>query len=313
MNNLPGVSANAFTYAELSDLQLTFDEPLQIELNGERLIEYGLESSTGLPRIAPMVPNPNNYPDEFYDYLAEQINANDTLQSLGISAMPGRDAYSGARELRIFSTEGDDLDLALIASQGDTLAVSDGENSGVTLSGTGNSVRSQIVVGGRMDIALEEGISLSTFPPNSMLFGDTRADDFAASAYRGIQAYISGTPSVGDRFTLDFNEDAALDNRNALNLASLQSQKSLNGGNATLGAAYGTLVEVIGIETNSAKINRDAAEQVLQQSEDLRNSISGVNLDEEAADLIRFEQLFSANAQVISVARETFDRLLSSF
>ena len=51
----------------------------------------------------------------------------------------------------------------------------------------------------------------------------------------------------------------------------------------------------------------------MQQSTDLRNSVSGVNLDEEAANLIRFEQLYSANAQVISVARELFDRLINSF
>ena len=72
-------------------------------------------------------------------------------------------------------------------------------------------------------------------------------------------------------------------------------------------------MERVGIETSSTKMNRQAAERVLQQTTELRNSISGVNLDEEAADLIRFEQLFSANAQVISVARDIFDRLISAF
>src|SRR5690606_20564720 len=144
---------------------------------------------------------------------------------------------------------------------------------------------------------------------DSMLLGDTSAADFTAPTLWGIQASISGTPAAGDRFTLDFNADAAMDNRNALNLVALQDAGVLASGTATFNQAYGALVEKIGITSNSAKLNRDAAEQVMMQSQSLRDSISGVNLDEEAADLIRFEQLFSANARVISVARDLFDRL----
>jgi flagellar hook-associated protein 1 FlgK len=96
-------------------------------------------------------------------------------------------------------------------------------------------------------------------------------------------------------------------------LVNLQNAKTTSGGGATFSQTYGTLVESVGIDTSAAKLNRSAAERVLQQSEEMRNSISGVNLDEEAADLIRFEQLFSANAQVISVARDIFDRLIGAF
>jgi flagellar hook-associated protein 1 FlgK len=173
-------------------------------------------------------------------------------------------------------------------------------------------VGSHIVVGGRLDINLAEGISLGTTPADSMIFGDVQATDSALPTYLGIQASISGSPQAGDRFTLDFNSNASWDNRNALKMIELQQTK-IGAEGVTFNQAYGTLVEKIGIDTSSAKINRNAAERVLQQSEELRNSISGVNLDEEAADLIRFEQLFSANAQVISVARDIFDRLINAF
>jgi len=69
----------------------------------------------------------------------------------------------------------------------------------------------------------------------------------------------------------------------------------------------------VGIETSAANINGEASLQVLQQTTDLRNSISAVNLDEEASNLILFEQIYNANAQVISVARDLFDRLISIF
>ena len=146
-----------------------------------------------------------------------------------------------------------------------------------------------------------------------MLFGDTSASDFAKSSFLGIQASLNGKPQQGDTFTLDFNLDAASDNRNALALANLETQKTLNNGVSSFSDSYGVLVEGIGINTASAKINSDAASQVLEQSQQLRDSISGVNLDEEAANLIRFEQMYTANAQVITVARQLFDTLIGSF
>lgn len=307
-----GIEANAFNYVEISNLQLTRSAPLQLGLNGENLLEYSLDSVTGDPVLAAVVPDPVTDPDGFYDYVADRINNNPALQAKGIYAVAGEDALTGARELRIYGTEGDDFKISLTATEGDSIYVGDGEHSPLTLEGAGNSVGSHIVVGGRLDISLDEGITLGTTPADSMIFGDTLAEDFAQSTYLGIQASISGSPQAGDRFTLDFNRDATLDNRTALKMIELQQTK-IGAEGVTFNQAYGTLVEKIGIDTSAAKINRTAAEQVLQQSEELRNSISGVNLDEEAADLIRFEQLFSANAQVISVARDIFDRLISAF
>lgn len=312
LSNQPGIEANAFNYVELSDLNLTHDAPLQINLNGTDLLEYGVNIISGDPVLSAAVPDPENDPDGFYDYLAERINGNPALQAKGIYAVAGEDALTGARELRIYSTEGDDFAVSLTAGAGQSIDISDGDSSPLTLTGAGNSVGSQIVVGGRLDITLDEGITLGGTPSDSMIFGNTRAADFAQPTYLGIQASISGSPQAGDRFTLDFNHDAAMDNRNGLKMIELQQAK-LGTAGMSFNQAYGSLVERVGIDTSAAKINRNAAEQVLQQSEELRNSISGVNLDEEAADLIRFEQLFSANAQVISVARDIFDRLISAF
>ncbi len=313
LGNIPGVTANASTFAAITGLNATHASPLQISLNGQALLPYQPDPVTGVAQLGGDVPDPNADPAAFYDYLAARINDDPALQAAGIHATAGVNDLTGEAELHVQSTEGDDLQLSFTGASGDQMAVHDGINSPVQMTAAGNGVTSQVVVGGQLDIYLDEGVTLRNIPPDSMLLGDTEAADFSTPTLWGIQAAISGTPAAGDRFTLDFNADAAMDNRNALNLVALQEAGVLASGSATFNQAYGALVEKIGITSNSAKLNRDAAEQVLVQSQSLRDSISGVNLDEEAADLIRFEQLFSANARVISVARDLFDRLLNAF
>lgn len=313
LNNIDGVQANAFNYVELSNIQATRSVPLQVELNGVNLVDYGVDSVTGDTIIANGVPDPQLDEAGFYDYLAEQINENPSLAAQGIHAVSGTNAQTGANELRVYDTQGNDFNLGFTAATGQSFDVSDGENPNLTLAATGVGTATSIVVGGRIDVTMEDSLSLSTFPANSMLFGNTAADDFAKTTYYGIQAQINGIPEQGDRFTLDFNQDAAMDNRNALALSEIENTRIMNGGVSSIGESYSALVEDVGIDTASTKINLDASEQVLEQSTERRNSISGVNLDEEAANLIKFEQLYSANAQVISVARDIFDRLISAF
>ena len=316
LNNVDGVSATASTYAEITNTQsLTRTSPLQVSINGEDLIEYEFDSGLGAFVVSSEVPDPSTDEAAFNDYLAERINSNSTLQSLGIYAVAGVDAATGVEEIRVTSSLGDDLQFSLEAdaTTPDTLSVSDGNNPGVALDGNGAGTTSAIAVGGTIDVQLADSLTLSTNPVVSGLFGDSSAPNFAQSSYLGIQASIRGTPKQGDTFTLNFNSDAASDNRNALNLVNLETSKTIGGGVASYSDSYASLVESIGIDTSSAGINRDAAEQVVRQAEDQRNSVSAVNLDEEAADLIRFEQMYAANAQVISVARDLFDRLIGSF
>lgn len=316
LDNIEGVSANASSYAEISGTSnLTRTSPLQITLNGEDLVEYEFDSGSGTFVVASTVPDPSTEEAAFNDYIASRINANENLQNLGIFAFAAYDAVSTSEEIQIRSSQGDNIEISLEADIAgpDSISVGDGSNPTVTLSGNGAGVTSAIAVGGTIDLRLADGITLDTAPVVSSLFGDSSALGFAQSTYLGIQASIRGTPQQGDTFTFDFNADAASDNRNALNMVELEATRTIGDGVSSYSDSYASLVETVGIETSSSRINRDAAEQVLEQSEELRNSISAVNLDEEASDLIRFEQMYAANAQVISVARDLFDRLISSF
>lgn len=294
LSAVPGVSANARNYVDISGLTgLTPASSIDITLNGTTF-------TAGPGSVADMTSEA-----EIYDYLAAQINLDASFQAQGLHAVSGTDS-SGNRELRIFSSHGDDLAVGLTTAGGETLTLAD-ELGAVSAPLTNGNT---LVVGGYIDVTLADNVTMATSLGASGLFGDSNAPGFARSSYLGIQASISGIPQPGDSFTLNFNQDGVTDNRNGLLIGDLSAGKLVDGGRSTYNESYAALVETIGIKTNASEINLQASEQVLQQTTDLRNSISGVNLDEEAAKLIQFEQIYNANTQVIAVARDLFDRLI---
>ena len=137
----------------------------------------------------------------------------------------------------------------------------------------------------------------------------------------GFDFDIEGTPATGDTFTLEFNEGGFDDNRNGLKLADLQNGELVRKNVVTTAAAdnhdtfnqaYSGLVSDIGVVTGQAITSASAFDALAQQSEAWYESLSGVNLDEEAANLLRFQQSYSASAQVLAAAQEIFDTLLSA-
>ncbi|WP_026289697.1 flagellar hook-associated protein FlgK [Thioalkalivibrio sulfidiphilus] len=130
--------------------------------------------------------------------------------------------------------------------------------------------------------------------------------------YNGWQLVIEGEPAVGDNFQVSFTTAAVGDNRNALALAGLQDQRLMADGTATLEATYNTLVAEVGTRTRQAEIAARAQVKLLDEARAQRESISGVNLDEEAANLLRYQQAYQAAAQVISVTNSLFDTLINA-
>ncbi|GAC15183.1 flagellar hook-associated protein FlgK [Aliiglaciecola lipolytica] len=135
--------------------------------------------------------------------------------------------------------------------------------------------------------------------------------------FPGYDFSLQGTPVAGDEFTIAYNTDGVDDNRNGLELAGLQDQDIMQqnnngGGNlVTFHESYANIVSSIGAKTASANISLQAAEAMKTQSSDWFQSVSGVNLDEEAANLIRFQQSYAASARILTTARELFDTIYS--
>lgn len=146
---------------------------------------------------------------------------------------------------------------------------------------------------------------------------DSSGKDFTLAGYGDPSFTLSGSPADGDRFSIEFNSGGVGDNRNALAMAQLQHASTLLGdatGNetATFQEAYGQLVSEVGSKTRHAEVNSTATDALLERHEMSLSSVNGVNLDEEAANLIRYQQAYQASAQVIAVANTLFDTLLGA-
>ncbi|PIE43496.1 MAG: flagellar hook-associated protein FlgK [Gammaproteobacteria bacterium] len=283
LSGIAGVQVNA--YSEIKIRQFVDDgdaNPLELSLNGQIL--------TITP---PAVLGP--------DALADAINANAVLRDQSIYAV------SDGVELSVFASSGVDL-VVEVGGAGDSVTVdkiSPYDNSVLAsrsvVSGQG------VAVAGFLDVTLSKGATL--FSATNGVFQQTPP---ARSAYLGFTAEISGVPQAGDVFRIGYNEAGVSDNRNALGLVALELAETF-AGVSTYTDVYSSMVEKIGTETSRSRLNTEASESLLKQSISNRDSVSGVNLDEEAARLVQYEAAYNASSKVVTLAQELMDTLLGTF
>lgn len=126
----------------------------------------------------------------------------------------------------------------------------------------------------------------------------------------GITVTISGAPAHGDTFTIAKNTGGVSDGSNALLLGALQNKKTMDGGTASVSDAYRQLVSTVGNKTRQVEIASSAQASLTTQIRAAQQSVSGVNQDEETANLLMFQQMYQANAKVIQTASTLFDTVL---
>lgn len=127
----------------------------------------------------------------------------------------------------------------------------------------------------------------------------------------GVNVSFTGKPAEGDKFTISANPNGASDNRNAQALGKLQTKNILDGGKATYQSAYAELVSFIGNKTREVQVNSEAGKALLGQVTASQQEVSGVNLDEEATNLLKYQQAYQAAGKVMQIASTLFDTLLS--
>lgn len=130
-------------------------------------------------------------------------------------------------------------------------------------------------------------------------------------SYNGWTVQITGEPATGDMFTVGPNTGATVDNRNALLLAGLQTQNTLLGNTASFQGTYSRLVSQIGNKTRELDITSQAQTSMLNLSIREHQSISGVNLDEEAANMLRYQRVYQAAGKALQIADSVFDTILN--
>lgn len=130
-------------------------------------------------------------------------------------------------------------------------------------------------------------------------------------SFSGITVSISGNPADGDSFTITDNSNGVADNRNGVLLGALQTQSTMESGDATYQSAYSMLVASVGNKARQVEITGQAQQSLLEQAQAARDQLSGVNLDEEAANLLRYQQAYQAAARMIDIASRLFDEVLA--
>ena len=143
------------------------------------------------------------------------------------------------------------------------------------------------------------------------------AGPFAYTAGQTITAngwsfVLDGAPKPGDTFNITPVGAGSSDNSNALALAKVEDAKTFNSGTVTLNGALGGLTTQVGAAARSAQYSLDAQQVITDQAQAARDSVSGVNLDEEAADMLRLQQAYQAASQLISTADTMFQTILGA-
>ncbi|WP_338483380.1 flagellar hook-associated protein FlgK [Pseudomonas trivialis] len=182
----------------------------------------------------------------------------------------------------------------------------DGTQSYTLNDAQGNSIGTGTIIPGQtnkitVDVPMRDASGAVLVPAKSFKFDTT----------------VAGSPANGDSTTFSFNATGKSDNRNAQALLDLQTKVTVglsdgSGGGVSLVGANSRLVSTVGAKAASGNTDTTATGALLKANQDARNSVSQVNLDEEAGDMIKFQQYYTASSQIIKAAQETFSTLINS-
>ncbi|WP_060500742.1 flagellar hook-associated protein FlgK [Pseudomonas sp. NBRC 111133] len=127
---------------------------------------------------------------------------------------------------------------------------------------------------------------------------------------------VSGAPQNGDSYTVALTGAGSSDNRNAQAVIDLQTKSTIevgaNGKGISFTDAYAKLVSNVGGKAGQAQMDSDATNALHTSALDSRNGLSGVSVDEEVGNLVKFQQYYTASSQIIKAAQETFATLINS-
>jgi len=162
--------------------------------------------------------------------------------------------------------------------------------------------------------------TLSFTSPTAYAVTDASGNPVGAGTYtagtpitfNGISVALTGTPAAGDSFAVNDNANGTGDNSNALKLAGILNQNVLSGGAESLSGAVNSYVGTVGLLTSQVQNGATAQKSVMQSAQSAQQSLSGVNLDQEAANLVQYQQAYQAAARVIAASNTLFNSLISA-
>lgn len=178
-----------------------------------------------------------------------------------------------------------------------------------------------------IDLTYTAGSWSVTAPPGfNVVINDATAGGFkivtnaTPAENAGVEFKVDGTPKGGDKFTIRVKTTAEFgisDSFNMLQMTDIQTQNTMEGsggGNPTTSfvGSYSRMVSLVANKTAEAQAAGEAATASLKEATLTREAVSGVNLDEEASNLLRFQQAYQASSKCIEIANTLFDSILNA-
>ncbi|MDB5979388.1 MAG: flgK [Pseudomonas sp.] len=188
-------------------------------------------------------------------------------------------------------------------------AASGGSQNYNVLDAKGNTIGVGTIVPGQVN-------TLNVTVPMTDASGNPINDSSGVQETLTFQMSLSGSPAAGDTYNVGMTQSGSSDNRNAALAVGLQTKQTVSVGAANTGMsltdAYGKLIENVGAQAAQAKTDSAATTAILTQAKAARDSVSGVDLDEETANLVKYQQYYTASSQIIKTAQDTFTTLLNA-
>jgi flagellar hook-associated protein 1 FlgK len=193
------------------------------------------------------------------------------------------------------------------------IAAANPVKAGADLANTGTGVLGKLDVLDASDPALLNPASIEFIDANQYTIDGAGPFTYTpgqAISANGWSLVLDGKPAAGDTFTIGKTGPGSSDNGNASRLAGVEDAKALSGGTVALNGALGGLTTQVGAAARSAEYSLQAQQVINDNAQAARDSVSGVNLDEEAADMLRLQQAYQAASQLISTAENMFQTIL---
>ncbi|MGV8918309.1 MAG: flagellar hook-associated protein FlgK [Pseudomonas sp.] len=242
---------------------------------------------------------------------AAPLTANAAASNKGVSSISAQpslttklDIYnpSTSADLRNGITNSTPLKLSFGAASG-------GSQTYTLLDAKGNTIGTGSIVPGQAN-------TLNLTVPMVDSSGNPINDSSGTQETFSFQMTMSGSPTSGDSYNIALTAPGSSDNRNASAAVGLQTAQTVGvngaGTGMSLSDAYGKLVETVGAQAAQAKSDSSATTAIVTQAKAARDSVSGVNLDEETADLVKYQQYYTASSQIIKTAQDTFTTLINA-
>ncbi|MDB6083520.1 MAG: lagellar hook-associated protein 1 FlgK [Gammaproteobacteria bacterium] len=238
----------------------------------------------------------------------------------GVSIVVGGGAPANGDSFLIQPTAGAAAGLSVLLTSPTQIAAASSIQTTAAAANTGTGAASASVVTnpstwvpGTYKISFTSATQYQVTDSTNAVVGTGTYTSGTPITFNGASVTLTGAPATGDTFSVGAASSSNVgDNSNAFALIDSLSALSFNGGTTSLSNVGNNLVSQVGVLTQQAQSNASAQKSVNASATDTRNNLSGVNLDEEAAKMVQYQQAYAACAQLIQTSGTMFNSLLSA-